>query len=279
LRSSLPDDLRASRDVPFDIQAELLRCGARLGPFARHMHWLETTGSTNTVALRLADLGAPEGSVVAADAQTAGRGRLGRTWFSPPGAGLYVSIVLRPRSELETPALLSFLTLTSGVALAEGIRSCTGLPVEIKWPNDIVLRRRKLAGILAEGAAQGGSEVQHVVVGFGLNLRPAPYPPELADRVTSLEAESGRPVDRAVVLAETLAAFASRYADLQAGRFDAILAAWRASAHSLRSAPVEFDGPSGPVRGYAHDIDDRGALLVRVGSRVERLIAGEVRWL
>lgn len=245
----------------------------------RHVHWLESTASTNDVAARLAESGAEEGTIVVAERQTAGRGRHGRVWFSPPGAGLYVSVIVRPASDEsndENPAAL--LTLASGVAIAEAVRAVTGLPAEIKWPNDVLIGGRKLAGILAEAAVQAGT-LQFVVVGFGVNLRPAAYPPELAPRVTSIEAETSRPADRAVLVAEILAAMGERCADLRAGRFDAILSAWRRLAPSVPGARVEWDSPAGVVRGRAEDIDRHGALLVRVGERIERLIAGEVRWM
>lgn len=279
--------------------AELRRVERRLGQFGRPLHWLERTTSTNEIAARLAELGAQEGTTVVADTQTAGRGRLGRAWFSPPGAGLYVSIVLKPWTGVKKAsapffslksgasgdkkrsdpffAVTSLLTLASGVALAEGVRASTGLPTELKWPNDLMVLRRKLAGILAETAH--GHALRYVVLGFGINLRLVAYPRELADRVTSLEAETGKTIDRALVFAEILAALAERYADLQAGRFDAILTAWRALAPSLRMAPVEWESPSGFVRGYAEDIDAQGALLIRIDNRLERVIAGEVRWL
>jgi BirA family transcriptional regulator, biotin operon repressor / biotin---[acetyl-CoA-carboxylase] ligase len=282
LKSNLPDELRDSHEVPPDVMGELRRVSDRLGALAHRVHWLATTGSTNDVAARLADLGAEEGTVVVAEAQTAGRGRHGRAWFSPRGAGLYVSLVLRPSgtrgvSSGDNPAAL--LTIAAGVAIAEGIRAATGLPAEIKWPNDVVIGGRKLAGILAEAVAQAGWPPIIVVVGFGVNVQPAAYPPELAARATSIEAETNRPADRAVVLAEILAAMAERYADLRSGRFDAILSAWRGLARSLVAARVEWDGPAGVIRGCAEGVDDRGALLVRVGDRVERIVAGEVRWI
>jgi BirA family biotin operon repressor/biotin-[acetyl-CoA-carboxylase] ligase len=275
LKSNPSDDLRASHDVPADVRDELLRCASRLGPFGRRMLWLDTTSSTNDIAARLAGLGAEEGTTVVAEAQTSGRGRMGRTWFSPTGAGLYVSIVLRPDTDPHASALL---TLAAGVALAEGVEASIGLPAEIKWPNDLLVGRRKLAGILAEAASQSGS-LHFIVLGFGLNLRPAAYPPELADRATSIEAEIGRPADRALILAEILSALAARYADLRHGRFDAILSAWRQRAPSLRGSLVEWDSPRGVKRGRAEDIDGTGALLVREGGRTERLTAGEVRWI
>jgi BirA family transcriptional regulator, biotin operon repressor / biotin---[acetyl-CoA-carboxylase] ligase len=269
------------------VRDELWKRGPRLGVFGRRLHWLSTASSTNDVAARLAELGAEEGTTVVAETQTAGRGRMGRSWFSPPGAGLYVSIVLRPPPVAQRPVTQGFspvrdpsalLTLAAGVALAEGIQAGTGLLAEIKWPNDLLVGKRKLAGILAEAAAQGGA-LQFIVLGLGLNLRPAAYPPELAERATSVEAELNRPADRAVILAEILAACAARYADLLQGRFDAILSAWRERAPSLRGSLVEWDSPRGLRRGRAEDIDGSGALIVRADGRTERLIAGEVRWI
>ncbi len=266
-------------DTPADVRLELERVRGRRGAIGRRVHWLETTSSTNDMAAHLAQLGADEGTTVVAEAQTSGRGRHGRVWFSPPGAGLYVSVILRPAGGIareDNPAAL--LTLASGVAVAEAVRAVTGLPAEIKWPNDVVIGRRKLAGILAEAVAQAG-ELQFIVLGFGVNLQATAYPPELQSRVTSIEAETSRPADRALMLAEILAAIAERYADLRAERFDVILSAWRRLALSLPSAPVEWDSPDGVVRGRAEGIDERGALLVRVGGKLERIVAGEVRWL
>jgi BirA family biotin operon repressor/biotin-[acetyl-CoA-carboxylase] ligase len=192
---------------------------------------------------------------------------------------LYVSVIVRPGPSIsndEHPA--SLLTLAAGVALAEAVRAATGLPAEIKWPNDILIARRKLAGILTE-AAMHGSTSQFVVLGVGVNIQPAAYPPELGSRVTSIEAETSRPADRAFVLAEILASINARYADLREGRFDAILTAWRQLAVTLPGARVEWDSPAGVVRGRAKDIDRHGALLVNVGGKIERVVAGEVRWL
>ena len=257
----------------------MARVSARCGAIGSRIHWLESTSSTNDVAALLAGDGAGEGTTVVAETQTAGRGRHGRIWFSPPGAGLYVSVIVRPRHERsnnQNPA--SLLTIASGVAIAEAVRTVTGLPAAIKWPNDVMISGRKLAGILAESAVQSG-EVQFVVVGFGINLQETAYPPELSSRVTSIEAETTRPPDRSLILSEILAAFNERYGDLRAGRFDAILSAWRRLAVSLPGAIVEWDTPAGVVRGRAQDIDNDGALLVRLDGQVERVVAGEVRWL
>lgn len=276
-----PDERRDSIGVPADVRRELRRVAQRLGPIGHSIHWLGTTGSTNDVASRLAEIGAAEGTTVVAEAQTAGRGRHGRAWFSPAGAGLYASVILRPSKEAcaagrENP--IALLTLAAGVAIADAVRIATGLPAEIKWPNDVMIGRRKLAGILAESAGHA-SAAPFIVLGFGVNLQEAAYPVELAARATSIEAETNRPADRAQIFAEILACVAERYAALRAEKFDAILSDWRRLAPSLRSALIEWDSPAGVVRGRAEDIDGGGALLVRVGDRIERLIAGEIRWI
>jgi BirA family biotin operon repressor/biotin-[acetyl-CoA-carboxylase] ligase len=231
--------------------------------------------------MRFAELGSVEGTVVLAEAQTAGRGRRGREWFSPAGSGLYVSVILEPsRARAASPSanwIAPRLTVAAGVALAEGVRASTGLPAELKWPNDLVVGRRKLGGILTEMSTSGADRTP-IVVGIGVNVRAMAYPPTLKATATSIETELGRPIERAHVLVKTLAAFAMRYDDLRSGRFDAILAAWRGFAPSLPGAAIEWDGPDGIVRGHAIDVDEDGALLARAGGTVVRLVAGEVRW-
>lgn len=263
--------------LPEDFAAALSASASRRGSFGEPLHFHTETTSTNDIAAGLAARGAPEGTTVVAAAQTAGRGRFGREWFSPPGAGLYVSVVCRNR------VAAPFLTLAGGVAVADGIRAATALPVEIKWPNDVIVSgghpfaRRKLAGILAE-ATTGAEGLQHVVLGFGINLRSAAYPPQLAGRATSIETELGRVPDGAAVLAETLAVLAARFDELSRGNSAPLLARWRALAPSVRGAAVEWDTPSETITGIAAGIADDGALIVRVGDRTERVISGEVRW-
>jgi len=266
--------------LPAELSEAIAQRRDRLGAIARQIVYFETIGSTNDVAASLAGSGNSEGAVVIADAQTSGRGRRGRSWFSPPAAGLYVSVVLAPAKARVTPErATALLTLAAGVALAEAVERVTGLRPAIKWPNDLLVDHRKLAGILAEGVAfPSTAALQAVVVGFGINVMPAAYPPALASRVTSLESELGRSVDRAAVCAESLATLATRYDDLLEGRYDAILDAWRSRAFGSRGARVEWDTPSGVRTGITEGVDAMGALLVRTGNTVERLVAGEVRW-
>ena len=257
--------------MPDDIADALARTGSRLGLF-QQLLWHEEAGSTNDIAMAAAASGAPEGLIVAANAQSSGRGRHGRTWASPPGAGLYVSVVLHPRHRTQP-----LLTIAAGTAVADGIEAATGLVASLKWPNDVYIGARKLSGILAEAgpSAQG----DHVVLGFGINVRPASLPPEVAVRATSIEGELGRSVDRGLLLAECLASLARRYDTLQRGAHDDVISAWRARAARHMGQPVEWDERAGTRRGVAHDIDSSGALLVREGVRIVRIMSGEVRWL
>ena len=199
---------------------------------------------------------------------------MGRVWFSPPGAGLYTSVVLRPATLVSSARC----TLLACVALADALRETTGLPVVIKWPNDLLVGGRKVCGILAEASSREGS-IPHVIVGFGINLRRTTYPPEIANNATSIEAELGRAVERGAVLVAALVALSAGVADLQASRFDAILNRWRALSPGSLGSRVEWDAAGGLRRGTTAGIDEEGALLVRVTGGVERIIGGEVRWL
>ena len=258
---------------PFD--AALERARPRLGRLATSFHYFPTIGSTNDHA---ASLGS-EGAVVVADQQTAGRGRRGHSWFSPAGSGLYVSVVMTPaRSKVDGRRATTLVTIMAGVALAEGVGEATGLQVALKWPNDLFVGRRKLGGILAEASGTSGS-IEFVTVGYGINVAATALPPELSDRATSLESELGREIDRVHVFVETLVRLASRYDDLLDGRFDAILDGWRHRAPAAHGARVGWMTPGGTASGTTAGIDSDGALLVRRGDEIERIVAGELTWL
>jgi BirA family transcriptional regulator, biotin operon repressor / biotin---[acetyl-CoA-carboxylase] ligase len=254
-------------DLPTELADLLGRSRARLGSFNTVQYFPEVA-STNDLAASL-----PEGTVVLADRQTAGRGRRGHAWFSPPGSGLYASVVLMPGRSSDPRRATALLTIAAGVALAEGVDTASGLRVDLKWPNDLYVSRRKLAGILAEASAE------RVVLGFGINTSIASYPPDLHERVTSIESELGQSVDRYPVFVETLAALSRRYDDLLLGRFDAILDAWRRRAPAAVGARVARSVDGNLVTGVTAGVDDLGALLVRVGDRVERVVSGELQWL
>jgi BirA family biotin operon repressor/biotin-[acetyl-CoA-carboxylase] ligase len=258
-----------------DLERALGAAGARLGPFAGRVVVCGEVASTNDVAARLAEDGAPEGTTVVAHSQTAGRGRRGRRWFSPPGAGLYLSAVFRPPG-------LERLTLLAGVAVAEALDEVAQLAAEIKWPNDLVVRdgrgRRKLGGILAESATTG-SGLPYVVLGIGINLRATAYPPDLAATAVSIAEATGREVDRGAVLVAVLAALARWRALVATAGPAPLVARWRDLAPTSEGAAVEIDWPGGRRRGVTAGIDAEGALLVRLGARIERVVSAEVTWL
>jgi BirA family biotin operon repressor/biotin-[acetyl-CoA-carboxylase] ligase len=263
-------------------------------PHQSDVRWHASVPSTMDVAAALAADGAAHGVVVAAEEQTAGRGRRGSTWSSPPGAGLYFSLIARPSAfakasasatatadrsadkQVPTPKsqapTLSLLTLAAGVGVREGIAAASGLSADLKWPNDVMVGRRKLAGILAEGLAIGTSH-QAIVIGVGVNVQPAAYPPDVAARATSIEGELGRAVNRDALFAAILDALWHRLATLEESPGD-ILQAWRAASPSAIGTRIEWEGRAGLTNG----IDDTGALLVQTTAGVERIIAGELRW-
>ena len=250
----------------------------RSAPF----YFYDRVASTNDVALALAASGAPHGTAVLADLQEAGRGRLGRTWWSPPAAGMYLSVVVR------TDGLASqvpLLTLTSGVALATALRRVSGLPVELKWPNDLVIGRpwRKLAGILCEATGLGttGAVPDAVVVGMGMNLQRSAYPAYIADRATSVAEECGQEVARAAIVAATLEALSHHVERLKAGEAHGVLDEWRTLAKAgLDRAPIRWRDHEGEHRGTTIGLDADGALRVRrAGTNTDtRLVSGEVVW-
>lgn len=267
--------------LPAHLQSLLDAARAELGPFAREGRVLASTTSTNDEAMRWAADGAPDGAWVVAAQQTAGRGRRGRVWASPPGAGLYVSIVVRPRAA-EDPAM-ALLTVMAGVATVEAIADAAGVRATLKWPNDVMIEGdggppRKLAGILAEGAL-AGPRLSAVVLGIGVNLRPSAYPPEVAARAVSLEALAGRAIDADGLLVALLGALRRRRDALRdAGSAAALLDAWRAWSPSAVGAHIRWQQQGRPWEGLTDGVDETGALRVRTAAGEMRLVAGEVEW-
>ena len=207
---------------------------ARLGKtkvIGRDIRVFEQTTSTNDVVEKLARDGVKEGAVVFAESQTSGRGRLGRKWISPERKGLWFSILLRP--ELR-PQETTQLTVASATALRRAIQSETGLQPEIKWPNDILIGGRKVAGILTELSAEL-DRVRHVILGIGVdvNLAANEFPAELRKSATSLKIESGGPVERAELASAILRELDFDYARICAGKFTVVADEWEAHARPL----------------------------------------------
>jgi BirA family biotin operon repressor/biotin-[acetyl-CoA-carboxylase] ligase len=267
-----------SDPIPAEFADALAITSVERGVFGARLHYFSETGSTNDLAAVAAERGDAEGTTCVAGAQTAGRGRRGREWFSPPGAGLYLSTIIR------RAALAPWLTLAGGVAVAEGIRAATALPVQIKWPNDIVAvggagfkARRKIAGVLAE-ASSGPLGVHYVVLGVGINIGPASFPPELADRASAIETELGRAVDAGAVLAQVLVGLNRTLSEVEHAGPPSLFTRWLELAPSAYGERIEWDGPHGVQTGVSAGLAEDGALLARTADGLARIIAGEVRW-
>lgn len=229
--------------------------------------------STNLEAARRARDGAPEGTVVLADAQTQGRGRLGRTWVSPPGCNLYCSVILRPDLP---PADVPLLTLVAGMATAETVAEWVAEGVAIKWPNDVVIDGRKVAGILSEMECDGRG-VQFAVTGIGVNLNAAAddFPPEVRKLATSIAEASGRAVDREAFCARLLSRFDDAYDLLLRQGFAAVVPLWE-RRDGLRGRRVQVRDGSERIEGLASGLGPRGELRLETASGLRQIVAGDV---
>lgn len=244
----------------------------------RSFSCLPRTASTNADAFSLAEQDAAEGTVVLADTQTGGKGRMGRIWASPPGVNLYCSVILRPPvPPYEAPQL----TFLSAVAVARAIELVAGLSAEIKWPNDVLIGGKKVAGLLNEMSAETDG-INFVILGIGVNLNMTAeqFPPDLRHPATSLLLETGRPVGRARFAAVMLGELDRLYAAFRTQGFGPVREEWqqRCNAHGRELAVS--DGGSDIVRGMFAGIDGFGALLVRrQDGTIERILSGDVRVL
>lgn len=243
------------------------------------MDYSESLDSTNTRAKELAAQGAPQGTLVLAENQSGGRGRKGRLWFSKPGEGIFLSLVLRPGvSPMET----SRFTLLTAVALARALTETTAVQITIKWPNDLLAgtgqKARKLAGILTEVSMEMDS-VDHMVVGVGINIGHTAFPPELSKVATSVFLETGETPGRAEIVAAFLSHFEQLMARMENEGFAPIMEEWKAHTRFLgrRVAVAQLNQT---ISGRATDIDSQGFLMVRDdGGNEHRIFSGDVTLL
>lgn len=250
---------------------------ARLGEtkvVGRDIRVFEETTSTNDVVEKLARDGVKEGAVVFAESQTKGRGRLGRKWMSPTRKGLWFSVLLRP---VLRPQETTQLTVASATALRRAIKTATGLPAEIKWPNDLLIGGKKVAGILTELSAEL-DRVRHVILGIGVdvNQKANEFPVELRKTATSLKIEAGGEISRAELATEILRELDRDYARICTGKFPRVADEWEAGCATI-GKKVSVQMGVRLVRGCAEALDDDGALLVRTEhGHLERIIGGDV---
>ena len=236
-------------------------------------HFLET-GSTNDVACQFAEEGAEEGTLVLAEEQTQGRGRLGRSWLSERGAGIYASILLRP---VLKPRDAAVLTLVAAVAGSEAIEQACGLRADIKWPNDLLLSGRKCCGILSEMQTER-DDIRYVIVGIGINVNHSVFPEELGQRATSLRIEGKQIYSRVALLCEFLLRFELLYDDLQRDSLATVLQRWVDRSSFAFGKQVMVDLGSGrKLEGQTTGLSKLGNLKVKLADgRVEEVMSGDI---
>ena len=239
----------------------------------RPVRYFEVIDSTNRYAKKAAEDGAPEGLLVIGDEQTAGRGRSGRHWTTPPGTAIAMTILLRPEIAADRIAMT---TLVMGLAVTQAVRELYDIPAGIKWPNDVVINGKKLCGILTEMSAEV-MHVNHIVIGVGINANMTSFPEELSRIATSLKLELGRDVSRAELIAQVMAEFERLYEKFEEdGDLRAVSEEYNALCLNAESMVRVLD-PNGEYTGTSHGINALGELLVETESgQVRNVYAGEV---
>ncbi|OPY10895.1 MAG: Bifunctional ligase/repressor BirA [Syntrophus sp. PtaB.Bin001] len=275
---SFPRKGYALRSIPDYLLTAEIREGLKTsligqGPIA----YFRKTDNTNNQAKVLAYDGTPEGTLVIAEEQSEGRGRRGRTWFSPPGQGIYATVVLRPLIPLnEAPKL----TVLAAVATADALEGSTGLPVRIKWPNDILVRDRKMAGILTEIGTEMDL-VDFAVIGMGLNVNipELSFPDNLRTPATSILIESGQTFPRVRLLQSWLEALEKYYDLFRRGSFDVILSRWKLLTDILGKR-IAVDLPGRQYAGEVQEVDENGVLILREpDGTFQRIFSGDITQL
>ncbi|MHB8882263.1 MAG: biotin--[acetyl-CoA-carboxylase] ligase [Thermodesulfovibrionales bacterium] len=267
----MPDHLpeHGPSSSPDDLSAANIRAGLNSG-FWDDILCYPSVSSTNDIALSSPEITGPgTGRVIIAEQQEKGRGRLGRTWISPPGLNICMSMALVPDIE---PGHAAFLTISAALAAASALRQESGLPVLLKWPNDLVVADRKLGGILTEIRTEG-RRIHMAAVGLGLNINSsaADLPAEIACLATSLFSETGRRFDRARIISEILEGFELRYNMVRAGNQGSLISELRGLSSSLgRQVRIMDNGQA--TEGLAEDIDEDGLLIVRLASGLRKRI-------
>lgn len=251
---------------------------ATLAPmkFGHRFHLLDVTTSTQELGHRHASEGAPEGTLIIAEEQTNGRGRMGRNWFSPPGKGVWMSLILRPDQSLSSA---SQLTLLTAVAVCRALRAVCGVDVGIKWPNDLLVKGRKVSGILLESVAED-ERIRYCIAGIGIdvNLDLEDYPEDLRDIVTSLKCESGQTIDRVKLIGAVMKEFEKLYHLYREQGFTPIAELWEALSISL-NRPVSVQQGDRSIKGTAIGLAMSGALVIEDESGIKHpIFSGEIHF-
>lgn len=239
----------------------------------REIFFYEKVGSTNAVASNLAEQVA-EGTVIIADTQEKGRGRLGRVWVSPPGENIYMSIILRPQIETKDATLI---TIMAAVASANALRKVTGLNISIKWPNDLICHERKIGGILTElKTDQKGILFSVIGIGINVNTDINAFPEDVREIATSVKNETGKLFSREEIVAEILNEINNWYMILKAMKREDLLAEWQRLTSTLGKEVIVVIGLE-TYKGFAEAVDDEGMLILRLPSgEMKRIHSGDV---
>lgn len=240
--------------------------------FGHKFYYYPATGSTNEDAFRLGIAGAPEGTIVIADSQTKGRGRLQRAWHSPPGSNIYTTVILRPQMD---PARAPQISILAGVAVAEVLESYGPVKVELKWPNDVLINEKKVCGILCQAKADV-NEVDFIVLGMGINvnINYNQFPREIQKLATSLSIETGREINRLELIISLYENLTKWYKQLLQDGFDRIKEKWL-SLSLMTGKPVEVIFQEEIVSGEAIGLDEDGSLILLAGDREIKVSAGD----
>jgi BirA family biotin operon repressor/biotin-[acetyl-CoA-carboxylase] ligase len=260
--------------VPDILTPDMLKSRLKGSLFGKHIHHYLKIDSTNRVAMELGSANEPEGTVVLAEEQTSGRGRAGRTWHSERGTGIYVTLLLRPKI---SPVLAPLLTMMAGISARAAIQAQTGLAIDLKWPNDLLLDGKKLGGILTEMHAEP-SQVRFVIVGIGINANQEKFPSELTSIATSLRSQSGRSISRMELLVRLLLEFETDYNRFLREGAASVTQRFEAVSSYARGKRVQVSNGMESYSGVTAGLSPEGLLRVeREGGNVVTVIAGDVR--
>lgn len=249
----------------------VLRKGLKTKTFGNKIFTFQSIDSTNNCAKAVANIGAAEGVVVIAEEQTAGKGRLGRSWQANPEENLTFSVVLRPKI---SPEAVNLLPLYVAVAVAQAIERATGLKVECKWPNDLLIGKRKVAGILIEGSIQQGI-LDYVVVGLGINVNQTKFPSDLLQKATSLKLESGQEIDRVQLFRQILTSFESSYTTSLRNGFESTIPTWLTRSTMLNK-PIVVSQQGNIINGVVTGLSKDGGIVLQTNGSEKTLFAGDV---
>jgi len=259
--------------VPDILMPDMLKQRVKGGLFGKRIHHFFKTDSTNRVALELGQAGEPEGAVVLAEEQTAGRGRAGRAWASERAAGIYVTLLLRPKL---APVQAPLLTMMAGLSTRAAVEAVTGLNVDLKWPNDLLIRGKKAGGILTEMHAEP-SQIRFVIVGVGLNVNQEKFAGELAERATSLRMETGKFHSRMELLVRLLREFEADYNRFLREGLASVVARFESASSYVRGKRVRVSNGVESYTGTTAGLGPEGLLQVeREDGRLMTVIAGDV---